>query len=393
MSTKKFYSKYFLDEGVAIQAGFNPYYPLMSTGLDDPVVIGDREFVDLASNNYLGLANDPRVKAAAKEGIEKYGVSLCATPVASGYSDLFWQAEKALSEFVGLEDTIIFPSCYQANNGLFQQITGPDDMVIVDRDAHSSLLEGIRSADCPYRLFRHNDMDHLKDQLERTRNFENVFVVTESVFSTEGSIAPFGSINTLCRQYGAVPVVDDSHGIGVIGHQGKGILSHFGIDDYEGIYTASLGKALATSGGMVSSKSSLIRYLRFTTSHLIYSTAIPPSSLMALLEVLNIIRQDYKTMSDSLWGYAKRIYEGFKKAGFEMTNSQTPINSICSGGSVETLKLTKWMNEKGILTTPFIYPSVPEKHGRIRLIAGANIKESSIEEVLNIISNFNSVMT
>jgi len=392
MSNTEFYQRYQLDDSVAVQAGFNPYYPLIGSGLDDPVIIEDREFIDLASNNYLGLANDIRVREAAKEGIDKYGASLCATPVASGYSDLFRETELVLSGFVDVEDTVIFPSCYQANNGLFPVIAGADDMIIVDRYAHSSLLEGIRSSQSPFRLFRHNDMDHLESLLSRKLCTGQVFVVTESVFSTEGSLAPFGKINMLCEKYGAIPVVDDSHGIGVLGRDGSGILSHFGIDNYGGIYTASLGKALGVTGGVIGGKASLIRYLRFSTSHLIYSTAISPASLMALLRVLSIIRDEFKPLSEMLWSYTDWLWEGLTGEGFVLTDSQTPINSIKSGNSLKTLQLAKWFYEEGIITTPFIYPSVPEREGRIRLIAGANLKASSIERVLNCVNNYHKVL-
>lgn len=391
MSELQFYKKYRLDDTVARQAGFNPYYPLISSGLEDPLMIGDQEYIDLASNNYLGLANDLRVRQAAKKGIERYGVSLCGTPVATGYSDLFRQAEVALSGFVQLEDCIIFPSCYQANNGLFPAITSPGDMVLIDRYAHSSLLEGVRAAGCSFRLFRHNDISHLEQLLVRHAQAGQVFVVTESVFSTEGSIAPFRQINELCAKYGAIPVVDDSHGIGVIGDQGQGILSQAGILDYQGIYTASLGKALATSGGMVAGKSSLIRYLRFRISHLIYSTAILPASLMALLEVLHIMHKEYQDLSDRMWTFADLLWEGLTRAGFILTRSETPILSVKSGNSLDTLKLAKWFYEHGMLTTPFIYPSVPEKEGRIRIIASANLRAESIDKALMQIESFKEV--
>jgi len=385
MRNNQFYRRYQLDDSVAKEAGFNPYYPLLSSGLNDTVTISDKAFIDLASNNYLGLANDPRVRQAAINGIHKYGVSLCATPVASGYSELFKEAESRLTEFVGLEDTIILPSCYQANNGLFSAIASIDDIILVDRDAHSSLMEGIRAADCKYRLFRHNDMEHLEELLKRSKGKGQLFVVTESVFSTEGSIAPFDKINNLCSQYGAISVIDDSHGIGVLGKDGKGILSHFSISNYDGIYTASLGKALGVIGGMISGKISLINYLRFSISHLIYSTAVLPAPLTALLEVLNIIEDDFPSISNKLWEYAKKLKHGLTQAGFSMINSQAPISSIRSGSSKETLILAKKFYRANILTTPFIYPSVPEKEGRIRLIAGANFSESSIEQVINIL--------
>jgi 7-keto-8-aminopelargonate synthetase-like enzyme len=384
MDLAHFYRDRILDDTVAREAGFNPYYPLIQSGLDDPVIIGGKPYINLASNNYLGLANDSRLAEAAIEGIRKYGVSMCATPVASGYSDLFSEAETKLSEFTGLEASLIFPSCYQANNGLFKAIAIPGDLFVFDRCAHSSLIEGIRSTGCENRPFRHNDLDHLEGILKRSVTDKQVYVVTESVFSTEGAIAPFREIYSLCLQYGALPVVDDSHGIGVIGTKGRGILEFSGIRDYQGIYTASLGKAIAVSGGVVAGKGSLINYMRYFTSHLIYSTAIMPASLMALKRALQIIDDEFTSISKILWNHTSRLAKALKQAEYSLTQSESAINSICPGNSLQTLKMTKVLFSEGILATPFIYPSVPEDCGRIRLIAGANLKESTISKAISI---------
>jgi glycine C-acetyltransferase len=384
MDLQNFYSERVLDDTVAREAGFNPYYPLIESSLEDPVIINGKPYINLASNNYLGLSNDIRLEEAAIEGIRKYGVSMCATPVASGYSDLFKEAEEAMAAFTGLDASLIFPSCYQANNGLFKSVAAKGDLILFDRCAHSSLIEGIRTTGCEYRPFRHNDLEHLEAILLKSAGHANVFVVTESVFSTEGALAPFGEMYALCMKYGAVPVVDDSHGIGVIGKSGKGILEHSGITDYQGIYTASLGKALAVNGGIVSGKSSLIHYMRYFTSHLIYSTAIMPASLNALLRVLQIIEDDFNKLSSRLWSYTDRLKEALLDSGYILTESESPINSICGGTSVQTLGLAKKLFLAGILSTPFIYPSVPEESGRIRLIAGANLKSTSIAKAVAI---------
>ncbi len=384
MDLRQFYRDRVLDDTVAREAGFNPYYPLIQSSLDDPVIIDGKPYINLASNNYLGLSNDSRLAEAAMEGIRQYGVSMCATPVASGYSELFRDAEDALSTFTGLEASLIFPSCYQANNGLFKAIAGQGDLFVFDRNSHSSLVEGIRSSGCANRPFRHNDLGHLKSILKHSKAYSQVFVVTESVFSTEGAIAPFAEMYSLCLRSGAVPVVDDSHGIGVIGKTGRGILEHSGISAYEGIYTASLGKALAVNGGVVSGKSTLINYLRYFTSHLIYSTAIMPASLKALIRVLGIIDNEFAEISRKLWDHTNRLKEALESSGFVLTKSESPINSISPGNSVETLKMARLLFENGILSTPFIYPSVAEDCGRIRLIAGANLNSSSIDKAINI---------
>lgn len=384
MDILSFYNSHRLDDRVAREAGFNPYYPLISSALDDPLLIGDREFINLASNNYLGLANDPRVVDAAIEGMRAYGVSMCSTPVAAGYNKLFREAEEALATFSRLDQALIFPSCYQANNGLFQAIASHDDLIIADRSAHSSLLEGIRTAGCKFRPFRHNDMNHLEEILELSSTYSHVFVVTESVYSTEGSIAPFREICDLCDHYGAIPIVDDSHGIGVIGSHGHGVLEHAGIIEFQGIYTASLGKALAINGGFIAGNKELIGYLRYSISHLLYSTAIMPAALKALLMILEIIKEEFQEISERLWSYTRVLHDGLRESGFRLTGSTSPIVSVCSGDPVQTLRLSKSMYEAGILGTPFIYPSVPVTESRIRLIAGANLKPESVDRAVQI---------
>lgn len=374
-----------LDDSIIKGIGFNPYYPEIQSGLDDPIVIDGRNYIDLASNNYLGLANDLRVKEAAKLAIDKYGVSMCGTPIASGYTDLYKRVENTLSEYLGLEKTIIYPSCYQANNGLFNVISKKEDVVIVDRGAHSSLLEGIKAVGCIIRPFLHNNLDHLESQLKKIIGSSQIFVVTESVFSTEGSIAPFSNIYELCTKYGAIPVIDDSHGIGVIGKSGKGILEYAGISDYQGFYTASLGKALANMGGIISGPKKYLDYLKYYSSHLVYSTAILPSILAGIEKVIEIIECEFSSLSERMWNYRNRISNALKKSRWLLTNSITPIISIKTGTTESTLRLTKTLFNVGILSTPFIYPSVQINQGRIRLIAGSNLKEESIDKVSSIL--------
>ncbi|MFC2100722.1 aminotransferase class I/II-fold pyridoxal phosphate-dependent enzyme [Bacteroidota bacterium] len=384
MKSKEFYKRHLLDLGLVHQAKFNPYYPVIQSGLDDQLSIGGQRYIDLASNNYLGLANDDRLKQAYKNAIDKYGASLCATPVASGYSDLHQLVEKKLSQFVGLESTIIYPSCYQANNGLFTVIANNEDIALVDRCAHSSLYEGIKSSGCKIWPYLHNDLVYIEKILKKSGRHRNIFIVTESVFSTEGTIAPFKNIVDLCEQYDAIPIIDDSHGIGVLGDQGKGILEHAGIKDYNGIYTASLGKAWANAGGMISGKKSLIDFMKYYSSHLVYSTSLLPSVLAGINAVLEIIIDEFSALSHQIWNNKKEITSSLLNAGFNLTESTAPITSIKAGNSLETIQLAKQLYENNILTTPFIYPSVQQNEGRIRLIAGANIKEDSIQKVKEI---------
>ncbi len=389
MNPANFYERFQLDLGLVQQAEFNPYYPVIHSGLDESVEIDGARFIDLASNNYLGLANDPRLKASCREALDRYGASMCATPIASGYTDLYHRLEEDLSSFVGLDASIIYPSCYQANNGLFPAIAGREDIALIDRNAHSSLIEGVKASGCKIWPFIHNDLGHLEKVLKKVGRYRQVFVVTESVFSTEGAIAPFRGIVELCERYGALPVIDDSHGIGVLGASGRGILEHAGITDFQGIYTASLGKALANAGGVVSGRKSLIDYLRYYSSHLVYSTSILPVALAGIGKVLEIVQEEFPALSRRLWANTGKVAAALRENGFDLCDSETPIVSVKAGGSLETLKLTRRFFDNRILTTPFIYPSVPRNEGRIRLIAGANLSEATIRRVEGVFAELN----
>jgi 7-keto-8-aminopelargonate synthetase-like enzyme len=369
------------DDSIFRKTGFNPYYSIISSGQSDPLIVNGKEMINLATNNYLGLANDERIKEAYINAIKKYGISMCATPIAGGYTELFQIIRNKLSAFIGVEDILIYPSCYQANNGVFQAIARKDDLILFDRFAHSSLIQGLRSVGCKSLPFSHNDTNALEYLLKKYSACGKIFVVTESVFSTEGAIAPFTEIYKLCKKYNAVPVIDDSHGIGVIGKHGKGILSYSGIENYEGIYTSSLGKALANNCGVVGGSKELINYLSYFCSHLVYSTAVSPAVLAGIDKTLEILEEEYDYRAARLFYFAGEIKNALSTNGFLTADSAAPINSILTVTSENTFILTKKIFQNGILTTPFVYPSVRKNEGRIRLIAGANLKETSIEKV------------
>ncbi|MEL7564119.1 MAG: pyridoxal phosphate-dependent aminotransferase family protein [Dehalobacterium sp.] len=385
MVLSEFYHRFKLDQSLLDETGFNPYYRGIQSGLSDSVIVEGERFINLASNNYLGLAMDDRVKAFAIKVLDKYGTSLCGTPIATGYIDLFKAVEERLAKFIGLEASIILPSCYQANNGLFSAIAGKDDLIVMDHYAHSSLVQGARTAGCRIRPFLHNNMDHLSSILEKSFKYHQIFIVTESVFSTDGSIAPLKEIVQLAEKFHAVPVVDDSHGIGTIGKKGRGILAEAGITDFPGIYTASLGKALANSGGMISGKKDLIDYLRYYCPHLVYSTAISPAVLGGIAKVLDIIEEEYEEIKARMWRYKNLLSQGLLYNNFKLSDGKAPIISICTGSSSDTIDLAKRFYENKVLTTPFIAPSVPVSEGKVRLIAGGNLKEETIYQVLEII--------
>jgi len=384
---KNYFDEFVVDKQIALKLDFNPYYRIFESGLGDPVSIEGNEFINLASNNYLGLADDNRVKDAIKEAADRYGASLCGTPIATGYASVYKKCEQELADFVGLGDAVLFPSCYQANCEIFTGLLTKDDLVFIDHFAHASLVSGVKRTGCRIRPFLHNDMKNLEKQLSLTGKYKRVFVVTESVFSTEGSIAPFDKITELCNAYNAVPFIDDSHGIGVIGKNGKGILEEKGISSYKGIYVASLGKAIAHAGGMVAGSRELIDYIRYTNPGLIYSTALPPVIIAGILKVIEIIKTGYESLSNRMWEYKKLITDAFLESGCSLSKGDAPITSVICGSAHDTVLFAKKLFQENIITTPFIPPSVPHNDGRVRIIAGANLSGDSVMKAVSVFRN------
>ncbi|MBN1699337.1 MAG: pyridoxal phosphate-dependent aminotransferase family protein [Spirochaetales bacterium] len=374
-----------VDKRLAGKLGFNPYYPVIESGLTDPLIIGGEEFVNLAANNYLGLTCDPRVVESIKRAADRYGSSLCGTPIATGYAEVFRRCEKRLAGFLGLDNAVLFPSCYQANGELFRVLASREDCVLIDHYAHASLAVGAGSAGCKVKPFMHNNMRHLEKLLERRSGFGKVFVVTESVFSTRGTIAPFRDIVELCGRYEAIPVIDDSHGIGTIGETGRGILEYAGITNFEGIYTASLGKALAHMGGVVAGTEEVIDFIRYRTGGLIYSTALPPLITAGILEVLDIIETEYSAIAGRVRQYKEMLESALLESGFTVGNGGAPIISVRCGSDEATILLAKKLYHGHILTTPFITPSVPPGDGTVRMIAGANLSYESIQKASGVL--------
>lgn len=374
-----FLNRFTLNTSLVDSLDFNPYYKEISSALGERILINGEEFINLATNNYLGLADNIDVINASHKALDTYGLSMCSTPVAGGACKIYNEAVSALSVFCGLEDCVIFPSCYQANNALFNVIAGKNDIILIDHFAHSSLAEGAKSSKASIRPFLHNNIRNLEEIIEKIKvKYEQIFVVTESVFSTEGTIAPLQEINDLCKKHNAIFIVDDSHGVGVLGNNGKGAVSC--IENFNGIYTASLGKALAASGGVIGGNRIIVNFLRYYCSHLVYSTAIIPAALGGVIEAINVLNKRHSEIQSQIVKNKKHLLFSLKESGFDCDNSDAPIISIKSGNSAETIILSKKFYDSKLLVTPFIFPSVPEKGGRIRIIAGANLSDDIISE-------------
>ncbi len=383
----EFERRFRVDKGVADKLSFNPYYKKMDESIASPR-IDTEPYIDLASNNYLGLATDERVKNAVVEALHRYGASMCGTPIATGYAGVVHALERRMCEFAGVEEGIVFPSCYQGNVAILSALIDKSDTVFIDHYAHASLIHGAKSSGCRIRPFLHNDVDHLQKLLNQHGRQGPTFVITESVFSTEGSIAPFEAIASICKRYDALLVVDDSHGIGVIGGTGRGILEQSNVRGFQGIYTASLGKALGNAGGFVGGTAKVIDFIRYTCPGLIYSTALPPAVAAGALEALNVVETEYKDRARRMWGHKKRLSDCLTKCGYDHAQGGAPIVSVSAGSAETTIALSKALFESRILSTPFIPPSVPPNRGCVRMIAGAHLAEKGLAHVCRTLETF-----
>jgi 7-keto-8-aminopelargonate synthetase-like enzyme len=268
---------------------------------------------------------------------------------------------------------------------MFVALTSEDDVIIVDMRAHSSIMQGIKSVRCKVYPFRHNDVDHLEKILSRSAACARRFVVTDSVFSTDGDLAPIDAIVKLCARYDAIPIVDDSHGFGVLGKTGRGVFEHFGIKKFGGIYTASLAKAFANNGGVLAGSFETLEYLRHCCPHLAYSTAVPPAILGGILGALDAIEKDFEQLSEKMWNYRQRIRSSVTEAGMTLLEGASPINAVFTGNVRNTLLLSKALYEKGVLSMAFIEPSVPQGECLVRLVASAGLEANKIERACEII--------
>ncbi|MDH3348689.1 MAG: pyridoxal phosphate-dependent aminotransferase family protein [Desulfobulbaceae bacterium] len=375
------------DKSLAVKLGYNPYCRTIKAKQAGMVNVEGCDCIDFASNDYLGLACDKRVKQAMVEALDCYGASMCGTPVAVGGCHPLRELESRFASFIGLEETVVFPTGYQANLSIFSALADPDDLVLIDHYAHASLIQGAQCSRAVMKPFLHNNMAHLEKMLLKSSAHPRRFVVTESVFSTSGTLAPLDEIIELCRRYDAIPVIDDSHGIGVIGENGRGGLEEFEIKDFTGIYTASLGKALGGQGGAVSASHDIIDYLRYSCPGLIYSTGLTPAAAAGVLAGLEIVEREFWSLAKRLWENKALVCSALLVSGFSVADGQAPIISLPCGSAEQTIRMAKQLHLASIFTTPFIPPSVPTGKGCVRMIAGAGVDDESMARALQAFAN------
>ena len=343
------------------------------------------EVLNFCANNYLGLADDPRLLAAAKKGVDDYGYGVASVRFICGTQTVHKDLEAAISKFLGTDDTILYSSCFDANGGVFETLLGEQDAVISDELNHASIIDGVRLCKAQRYRYKNNDMADLEAQLKAADAAGARFklIVTDGVFSMDGYIADLKSICDLADRYNALVMVDDSHAVGFIGENGRGTPELCGVGDRVDIYTGTLGKALGgASGGYVSGRQAIVDWLRQRSRPYLFSNSLAPSITAASLEVFRILETDGARLRAKLKANAEHFRSAMTAAGFTLLPGQHAIIPVMLGDAKLAGDMAAKLLEHGIYVIGFSYPVVPKGRARIRTQMSAAHEPAHIDRVV-----------
>jgi len=325
-----------------------------------------REVVNLCANNYLGLANHPLLREAAHRAIDRYGYGMASVRFICGTQTVHRELEQKLSAFLGTDDTILYSSCFDANGGLFETLTAENDAIISDALNHASIIDGIRLSRARRLRYANRDMRELEDCLEKSLDARTRLIVTDGVFSMDGTVAPLKEICDLADRYQAVVVVDDSHATGFMGPHGRGTAEHCGVEGRVDILTGTLGKALGgASGGYVSGRREVVEWLRQRSRPYLFSNSVAPVVAATTLRVLELLGS-MPELRDRLWDNTRHFRAGLQGAGFDVIPGEHPIVPVMIGDAPLAVRLADRLLELGVYVVGFSYPVVPMGKARIR---------------------------
>lgn len=330
------------------------------------VIMDGKRVVMLSSNNYLGLANHPRLKKASIDATLSYGTGSGASRLISGNMEIHQTLEKELAQFKGTERALLFNSGYQANIGAIPALAGEGDLILSDELNHASIIDGCRLSKATVRVYEHINMDSLEGILKRSSKFKRRLIVTDSLFSMDGDIAPLPDIVGLAEKYSALVMVDDAHGTGVLGEKGKGIIEHFGLWGRVPIQMGTLSKALGSFGAFIAGNQDLIDYLVNKARSLIYTTALPPSVCASSLAAMKILEEKPQLIGQ-LRENSLYFRKGIKELGYSIPDSETPIIPLILGDPERTMGIVRSLFDEGVFVQGIRPPTVPDGTSRLRI--------------------------
>jgi 8-amino-7-oxononanoate synthase len=318
------------------------------------------------SNSYLGLTTHPKVKEAAKKAIEKYGTGCAGSRFLNGTLDIHIQCEEKIAQFIGKEAALLYSTGFQVNQGVISTLVGRDNYVLLDKLDHASIVEGARLSFGQVFRFKHNDMNSLERVLQKCELDKGKLIVVDGIFSMDGDIADLSTIVQLAEKYNAMVMVDDAHAIGVIGEQGRGTASHFGLTDSVELIMGTFSKSLASLGGFIASDRATINYLKHHSRALIFSASMPASNVASVMAALDIIESEPERIQ-KLWDNTRRMVDGLKGLGFNLGKSTTPILPLFLGDDMLCFKMCRVLQDEGIFVNPVVSPAVEAGHALLRI--------------------------
>lgn len=359
-------------------AGVYPYFREIVGKQGTEVNMGGHHVLMFGSNAYTGLTGDPRVEAAAKAAINKYGTGCAGSRFLNGTLDLHVRFEKELAEFEGKDEALVFSTGFSVNSGVLANVCGREDYIICDDRNHASIVDGRRLSFATCLKFKHNDMADLEKQLQKCRPESIKLIVVDGVFSMEGDLANLPEIVRLKKKYNASIYVDEAHGLGVFGREGRGVCDHFGVTDDVDIIMGTFSKSLASIGGFVAADFDTINYLRHTCRTYIFSASNSPAATAAAMEALHIIRKEPERM-EHLWKVTRYALRRFREEGFEIGETESPIIPLYVRDVEKTFLVTKLAYDNGVFINPVIPPACAPQDTLVRFALMATHTEEQVE--------------
>jgi len=358
--------------------------PVLEGPNDAEIILNGRNVINLSSNNYLGFANHPKIKEASIKAIEKYGVGAGAVRTIVGNMDIHEEMERVLAEFKKEEAVMVYQSGFNCNAGTIQSVTDEEDLIISDELNHASIIDGARLSRAKKTVFKHGDVNHLESVLKENRaKYRNILVITDGVFSMDGDIAPLPDIVEVAERYDAMTYVDDAHGSGVLGTNGRGTIDHFDLHGRVDFTIGTLSKAIGSVGGYVAGSNTMRDWLSHRGRPLLFSTYLPPAVAGAVIEAVKILMSTSE-YTDRLWNNANYFKEKMKSMGYNIGNSKTPITPVIIGGEDKTMKFSRRLLEEGLYVSGIVFPTVPLGTGRVRCMVTADHTKDQLDRALYI---------
>ena len=345
--------------------GLYPYFRTIGSGQDPVVTMDGQRVIMLGSNNYLGLTNHPEVKQAAAEALESYGTGTAGSRFLNGTLDIHVELEEKLAQFMGSEAALTFSTGFAVNLGVISSLIGRKDVVILDNLDHACILDGARLSFGRVLKYPHNDMDSLEERLRSVEDQRSKMIVVDGVFSMEGDLADLPRIVELKNKFNARLMVDDAHGVGVMGEHGRGTMEHFGLENEADLVMGTFSKSLAAVGGYVVGDGKIIDFIKHNARSLMFSAAPPPASVASVIKAIEIIEREPERRQ-RLWDHTDYMKHEFSTMGYDTGDSASPVIPLVVGEDMAAYKMTRRLQEEGVFVNPVVSPAVPEGRALMR---------------------------